>query len=229
MRMPTAGLPPSRVLRFGEPRRSSRDSGASGVGKACTRPIAVVRSFRSVCVPFVLLAATACGSQPAQVSSSVFTPAHRTTGEAARAFFGVRATAVQPIPFPHKTHIAKKAVCADCHESAEKGPIAGIPSVKTCMICHSQIATDKPLIKEVTGYSEKGIEIPWQRVYGFTREAHVRFNHAPHIRASVDCATCHGDVANQTVAERVVDHSMGFCVNCHKNKNASNDCLTCHY
>ena len=62
------------------------------------------------------------------------------------------------------------------------------------MICHSQIATDRPLIKQVTGYSEKGVEIPWQRVYGFTREAHVRFNHAPHIRASVDCATCHGDV-----------------------------------
>ena len=28
----------------------------------------------------------------------------------------------------------------------------------------------------------------------------------------------------QTVAERVVDHNMGFCVNCHKQKNASNDC-----
>ena len=39
----------------------------------------------------------------------------------------------------------------------------------------------------------RAIEIPWQRVYGFTREAHVRFNHAPHIRASVDCSTCHGD------------------------------------
>ncbi len=61
------------------------------------------------------------------------------------------------------------------------------------MICHSQIATDQPLIKQVTGYADKGIEIPWQRVYGFTREAHVRFNHAPHIRASVDCTTCHGD------------------------------------
>ena len=70
------------------------------------------------------------------------------------------------------------------------------------MICHSQIATDRPLIKQVTDYSDKGIEIPWQRVYGFTREAHVRFNHAPHIRASVDCATCHGDIAKQTVAER---------------------------
>jgi len=175
------------------------------------------------------LTASACGAQPADVSSTVFTPAHRTTGEAARDFFAIRNTAVQPIPFPHKTHLEKKAVCADCHESADKGPIAGIPSVKTCMICHSQIATDKPLIKQVTGYSEKGIEIPWQRVYGFTREAHVRFNHAPHIRASVDCATCHGDLAKQTVAERVVNHSMGFCVNCHKQKSASNDCLTCHF
>jgi len=50
------------------------------------------------------------------------------------------------------------------------------------MICHSQIAIDRPLIKLVTDYSDKGIEIPWQRVYGFTRESHVRFNHAPHVR-----------------------------------------------
>jgi Cytochrome c7 and related cytochrome c len=176
------------------------------------------------------LLTAACGSPPsAQVSSSVFSPAHRTTADAARDFFAIRPAAVQPIPFPHKTHIAKKAVCADCHESADKGPIAGIPSVKTCMICHSQIATDKPLIKQVTGYADKGIEIPWQRVYGFTREAHVRFNHAPHIRASVDCKTCHGDLAVMTVAERAVNHNMGFCVNCHTAKHASNDCLTCHY
>jgi hypothetical protein len=175
------------------------------------------------------LAAAACAAPPAQVSSSVFTPAHRTIGEAARAFFAIRSKAEQPIPFPHKTHIDKKAECVDCHETVERGPIAGIPSVKTCMICHSQIATDKPLIKQVASFSEKGIEIPWQRVYGFTREAHVRFNHAPHVRASVACATCHGDVAKQTVAERSVDHTMRFCVNCHREKQVSNDCLTCHY
>src|SRR5258707_4135895 len=206
MRMPTAGL------------------------KACTTPTGVVRTFRSAAALFVLLAAAACGSSPpAQVSSSVFTPAHRTTADAARDFFAIRPAAAQPIPFPHKTHIAKKAVCADCHESADKGPVAGIPSVRTCMICHSQIATDKPLIKQVTGYSEKGIEIPWQRVYGFTREAHVRFNHAPHIRASVDSATCHGDVANQTVAERSVGHNMGSCVNGTKRKQARKDGRPCRY
>src|SRR5436305_4036188 len=135
----------------------------------------------------------ACGGQPSQASSAIYTPAHRTFSSAVRDFFNARPAARQPLPFPHQTHIAKQAMCTDCHETVERGPIAGIPSVKTCMICHSQIATTKPLIKEVTAYSEKGIDIPWQRVYGFSQEAHVRFNHAPHIRAKVECAACHGE------------------------------------
>jgi Cytochrome c7 and related cytochrome c len=202
-------------------RSELRPGGAGALG---------AKAARCALVALALVCATACGTgSPPQASSSVFTTAHRTAGDAARDFFNVRTAPRQPLPFPHKTHIAKKAVCTDCHESVEKGPIAGIPSVKTCMICHSQIATDKPLIKQVTSYADKGVEIPWQRVYGFTHEAHVRFQHAPHIRASVDCAACHGDVANQTVAERVVDHNMGFCVDCHRRNKASNDCLTCHY
>ena len=59
--------------------------------------------------------------------------------------------------------------------------------------------------------SEKGIDLAWQRVYGFSSVDHVRFNHAPHIRAKVECATCHGNVGEQTVAQRSVDHTMGFC------------------
>jgi hypothetical protein len=31
------------------------------------------------------------------------------------------------------------------------------------------------------------------------------------------------------VAQRNVDLNMGFCVTCHREKNVSNDCLTCHY
>jgi hypothetical protein len=173
------------------------------------------------------LMCTGCGA--AGAPENVFTPAHRTVADAARDYFGIRSTPRQPLPFPHKTHIAKQALCTDCHETVERGPVAGIPSVKTCMICHSQIATDRPLIKQVTAYSEKGIEIPWQRVYGFTQGQHVRFNHAPHVRASVECRVCHGDLAGMSVAERVVDHNMGFCVGCHRQKNAPNDCLTCHF
>jgi formylmethanofuran dehydrogenase subunit E len=192
----------------------------------------VARSWTVVLLVAAAAGAASCGvfggatSPPA---AAVFTPAHRTTGDAVRAFFDVRPRVQQPIPFPHKVHIAKKAQCTDCHESVERGPVAGLPGVKTCMTCHSQIATDRPLIRQITAWSDQGLDIEWKRVYGYTHEAHVRFNHAPHIRANVGCATCHGDLGQQTVAERVVDLNMGFCVNCHKAKNASNDCLTCHF
>ena len=131
---------------------------------------------------------------------------------------------------PHKIHIGKKIGCTEyCHEAVTKGPRAGLPSLNTCMICHSAIATDKPRIQTITAMSDKGVDIQWQRVYGFTQQAHVRFNHAPHIRANVECSTCHGDVGKGTVATRAVDLNMGFCVNCHRQKNAPNECITCHF
>ncbi len=65
-------------------------------------------------------------------------------------------------------------------------------------------------MKITNDYYKKGIDLPWQRVYGFVPEVHVRFNHAPHIRANVDCATCHGPIASQTVAaaERRSHHGL---------------------
>jgi len=145
-------------------------------------------------------------------------------------YFRVGSKPQQPIEFPHNTHIEKGLTCTEyCHEAVTKGPQAGLPSVNTCLICHAAIATHKPRIQQITQMSEKGIDLNWQRVYGYGQSAHVRFNHAPHIRANVECATCHGDIAHQTVAQRNVDLNMGYCVNCHREKNAPNDCLTCHY
>jgi hypothetical protein len=136
---------------------------------------------------------------------------------------------VQPFDYSHQIHLEKELVCTDCHEGVERGPRAGLPSINTCMICHSQIATERPLIKTLADLQAKGIDLAWQRVYDYAPQAHVRFEHAPHIRAKVDCATCHGDMRQQSVAQRMVDMDMGFCVNCHKQRQASNDCLTCHY
>jgi hypothetical protein len=174
--------------------------------------------------------AVSCGRAGTPSATTVFTPAHPTMRAAVRDFFGMRPRADQPFPFPHNVHAANKVGCTEyCHESAVEGPRAGLPSVKICMGCHTSIATDRPLIKQIAGYEQKGLDIAWQRVYGYPAQSHVRFNHAPHIRAKVDCSTCHGNVAEQTVAERVVDLDMGFCVNCHTERKASNDCLTCHY
>ena len=85
------------------------------------------------------------------------------------------------------------------------------------------------MIQQLTAYYNRHEDVAWQRVYGWNEEAHVRFNHEPHIRAEVACATCHGDVAQMADAKRVVEHTMGFCVACHEARHVSNDCLTCHF
>jgi len=185
---------------------------------------------------FLLAAVAVSACRPANTvandgpASSIYTPARASFGVVVNDFFGIRPTAKQPFPFPHKTHVEKKVGCTEyCHESATKGPVAGLPSLKTCMICHESIATDRPLIQQITAQAKRGIDMEWQRVYGYAAESHVRFNHAPHLRAKVECSTCHGRIDQQTVAERNVDLKMGFCVDCHKSKQAPNECLTCHF
>jgi len=163
-------------------------------------------------------------------STGVFTPSHPTIGLAARHFFGLRPEPVQPVAYAHRPHIEiVQMECLDCHTGAVTGPQATIPDVRWCMSCHATKATDKPAVQATAAYFKRGEDIPWQRVYGWNDEAHVRFNHAPHIAASVQCVKCHGDVGSMTVARRVVDHSMGFCITCHKEKKASIDCVTCHF
>jgi len=166
----------------------------------------------------------------AQSPSPIFTSARPTFSKAVNDYFAVKPKPVQPIEFPHNIHIEKGLTCLEyCHESVTKGPQAGLPSVNTCLICHAAIATDKPRIQQITAMSDKGIDLAWQRVYGYPEPSHVKFNHAPHIRANVECSTCHGDIAHQTVAQRNVTLGMGDCVTCHREKKAPNDCLTCHY
>jgi hypothetical protein len=176
------------------------------------------------------LACKVVDAPPAADPAEVFTPARSGPVSAARDFLGLLPPAVQPLEFPHDVHVAQGLTCTDyCHESAAKSSVAGLPGIKTCMICHAAIATDRPRIQQLAALEAKGLDLAWQRVYGYTKEAHVRFDHAPHLRAKVDCSTCHGAIAQQTVAQRNVDLTMGFCVNCHAERKASNDCLTCHY
>ena len=163
-------------------------------------------------------------------STGVFTTARPSFSAALNDFLAIRPDAEQPLEFPHDIHAGKQIACTDyCHEAVSTGPVAGLPSVRTCMICHSTIATDRPRIQQLTAMRERGEDFVWQRVYGYPKEAHVRFNHAPHIRAKVECTTCHGNIAGGTVAQHNVDLTMGFCVNCHNERKASVDCLVCQF
>ena len=162
--------------------------------------------------------------------TGVFTTARPTLAAALNDFLDRRPEPEQPLEFPHNIHVGKKIACTEyCHEAVSTGPVAGLPSVRTCMVCHNTIATDRPRIRQLTAMRQRGEDFVWQRVYGYAPTAHIRFNHAPHIRANVDCATCHGNIGEGTVARRNVDLTMGFCVNCHNERKAPIDCLTCHF
>jgi len=188
----------------------------------------------SVCAFALMTAAMASrpSRSPEQVlgpGGDIFTPAHPSLRAALADFFNMRPDPVQPIAYTHKVHLANNLTCPMCHTGVAQGPQAGIPSAKFCMACHQVIAADKPEEEEVAEFVARGEDVPWQRVYGYSASAHVRFSHAPHIRAEIDCANCHGDMTQQTVAVKAVDLTMGACVTCHRERKASIDCQACHF
>lgn len=163
------------------------------------------------------------------LSSGVFTTAHPSATSAVADFLDVHPThPVQPIAYTHKVHLANGLQCEVCHVGVDQGPDARIPGVTFCMTCHQAVDTDNPEIKKIAEYAKHGEEIPWVRVYNYSPSAHVKFNHAPHIRAGMQCAACHGDMTTQTTAERKVNLNMGYCIQCHREKRVSVDCDMCH-
>lgn len=163
------------------------------------------------------------------LAPEVFTTAHSSLLDSLRDFAGWRPQPIQAIAFTHKKHIENQIECVVCHQGVNESANAGLPSAKVCLHCHTFFATDSPEIKKLTAIYNSGLDVSWQRVYGFTPSAHVKFNHAPHVHVGIDCSNCHGNVKDMTVAVRTVDINMGFCLGCHRRRQASTDCITCHY
>ncbi len=143
-------------------------------------------------------------------------------------FFSDRSP-VQPINFSHKIHVTDNNIqCMHCHAYVDKTPSAGVPSVKKCMGCHKAIATDKPEIIKLTEYWDKQEPIPWIKVHDVPD--FVYFTHKRHIKAGIECQTCHGPIETMARVTRVSSLKMPWCVDCHTEKQVENgrDCVTCH-
>jgi len=136
----------------------------------------------------------------------------------------------QPIAFNHMVHIENEVECARCHQGVDTQAEAGLPPISTCAVCHRREIPDHPEVVRFMEYLENDEPILWRKVYSLPAGAMVHFNHSAHINADVECATCHGDVSQMTVAQQMVDVArMGWCVSCHEENGASADCLTCHH
>lgn len=155
----------------------------------------------------------------------------------------------QPIAYSHKLHAGTLQIeCEYCHFNARRSIHAGVPSTETCMNCHKMVPTegrseqaqaDIAYLKEMYA---KGEPIPWVKIHDLPDFVH--FSHKRHVQGGVECQECHGEVQNDmTVAYRVSELTMGWCLNCHKehpkvdeNYGAQaelrraelKDCWTCH-
>lgn len=150
----------------------------------------------------------------------------------------------QPIEYSHRIHAGERKIkCAFCHENGNgKTPYMLIPSVQKCALCHRAVKPESPEVQKVLKYAEEGTEPPWKRVYGLPTSANVYFNHLPHLRAEVSCQTCHGEIEKMDRVARVVNQTMGWCIECHEQipgqmaqvpgtevqVNRLNDCAVCH-
>ena len=134
---------------------------------------------------------------------------------------------VQPVQFSHKLHVADNQIgCGVCHPYARHSPAAGLAASSTCIGCHKFVAKEKPEIQRMTAELLAGKRTEWTRLHRLPD--HVFFNHQRHLAKGVACSACHGDVASMGLDHPVQALNMGFCMECHRQKQASIDCLTCH-
>ena len=132
------------------------------------------------------------------------------------------------IAFSHRVHALDGGLdCQLCHAYARRGPVAGLPPVARCAGCHRFVVPDSAASRAILARLAAGEPIAWPRVHRLP--PHVRFTHKRHVRAGVACQDCHGDVAAMRTVEQVAPLTMGWCVTCHEQRQAPDDCLTCHY
>jgi mono/diheme cytochrome c family protein len=149
------------------------------------------------------------------------------TPQAIRANVAPHPEMEQPIPFSHRGHVVLGLQCSNCHASSANRGEMTLPPAATCMGCHAAVANDRPSIQKLAALAASDQPIQWVRIYPLL--AGVQFGHDPHLRAGVQCGTCHGPVGDQTTLSEMTSlSSMATCISCHETRHANTSCAACH-
>jgi hypothetical protein len=150
---------------------------------------------------------------------------------------------LQPIQFSHKHHAGLYQIdCQYCHSGTDRSPSAGVPSVELCMGCHAQFPPtydELEGIKTLKKHWEEKKPVEWVQIHRLPE--HVQFQHRVHVQKGFDCQTCHGAVETMDVVQMKDETKwwpwllptktleMGWCIDCHRQNGATQDCYACHY
>jgi hypothetical protein len=136
----------------------------------------------------------------------------------------------QPISFSHKKHIQEADLeCSDCHLYYKKYAFSGKPTIDICLTCHEEAISDSPEEERIREYAKKGKDIDWVRLYLVPDD--VYYSHQRHVVAGgIECRVCHGNIGQSVKPPKrpEVKITMGMCIECHKKRNVTTDCIACH-
>jgi hypothetical protein len=122
----------------------------------------------------------------------------------------------QPVAYSHRLHAGELGIdCLYCHASVDRAPAAVVPPTQVCMNCHHLIGRESTALAAVRDSFSGGQPLRWVRVHDLPGYAY--FDHRPHLRAGVGCATCHGRIDEMEVVAQARTLSMSWCVDCHRN------------
>jgi hypothetical protein len=128
----------------------------------------------------------------------------------------------QPIPFSHKIHVDQVGIdCRYCHSFVDVAGHSNVPSASTCWNCHQHVQKDSPKLQPLRDRMNPALKSPdfgkpieWVRVH--KSPDFVYFNHSAHVNRGVSCASCHGRVDQMETVYQDQNHSMGWCLECHR-------------
>jgi class III cytochrome C family protein/cytochrome c7-like protein len=133
----------------------------------------------------------------------------------------------QPLAFSHARHAGDLRIdCLYCHRAAPMSSAAGIPSMKTCIGCHQNVAKDSADMRALAAYWDNKQAVEWVRLHRLPD--FVYFTHERHLQSGLPCMKCHGHVEEMSSTPRAASFEMGWCVSCHAAQGVSRDCWTCH-
>ncbi len=122
----------------------------------------------------------------------------------------------QPVWFSHDIHSGQLGIdCRYCHSHVDKASHSNVPSTQVCMSCHTYVQTASERLEPIRASWESGKPIEWVRIHQAPDYAY--FNHAVHVNRGVSCVDCHGRVDQMDQVYHAESHSMGWCLECHRN------------
>lgn len=126
----------------------------------------------------------------------------------------------QPVPFSHKQHVGELGLdCRYCHSYVEVSSHSNVPTNQTCFNCHGpdklQVKKESEKLAQVRHANDSDTPINWIKVH--KAPDYVYFNHSVHVNRGISCVSCHGQINEMEVVHHDKPHSMGWCLDCHRN------------